>query len=270
MTLQEKTENSSVKLWERLYLTSVGLYGTVGGMFLVIYALQTYLRFGYLLASFVTFFIVVFLRGIFDSVLILEAPLSQKRLGRLSLLSLETTLVLCPILYLLKAPFGEWSVVIAIGISSKVVNWLKDKTFPPSQHKDVDFFAQLFAKKLPLYSKCLYGFFIGLGILTYAGVSIWGMENFSPIFSFVLFFTLLANMTAEWTFVYERPLRRAEFMGFCGGAAIGALITTVLVILMVNELGWQGKAATICAVIILKLVQPWLTNRFLQSKQAIP
>jgi hypothetical protein len=70
-------------------------------------------------------------------------------------------------------------------------------------------------------------------------------------------------MIAEWTFVYERPLGRAVFMSFCCGTAISTLITTALLCLMIQGLGWPGKAATICGMFILKLFQPWLTNKSL-------
>jgi hypothetical protein len=265
MTLLEKTGDASIRLWKKFYLVSILLFGTVGGFFGLLYGMQDQFGFGHLQASFITFLIIIFVRGILESLLIHDVSWNTVQFKKLLLLSVEGSVILAPLLYLLKIPFGAWSVLIAVGCSSQIIRWLKKKNFPQALQNDSEAFSKILAKKLPLYNRSLCGFFIALGLLTYGGLWIWGISNFSTIFSWVLFITLLAHMILEWTSVYKRPLRRPVFLAFLAGAVGGTLITSWLIGQMLDDFGWPGKASTICGMIILKLTQPWLTKWLLQS-----
>ncbi len=229
-------------------------------MFGLLYGLQALLGLDYLFSVFVTFFVIVLLRGLFESAAVRDVPVHKLQPQKFLLLAFWSSIILCPILYLLKQPFGEWSVIIAIAFSSKIILWLRKKIFLSAQNGDEEPRRLLLMKKLPLYTQCLYGFFGGLAVLTYAGVKVWGIDNFSLIFAAGLFIALIPHMILEWILVFEQRLAPSTIGRFCCAALVGTVITTALLCIMIQGFGMAGKAATISAMILLKLVQPWFVK----------
>lgn len=257
----------SCQLWTPLYLSSVGMYATVGGLFGGIYVLQQDFGLGYWKANLLAFFVVILVRALYESLVVHKTPWRSVEIQKFIEFSAKSALFLVPILYVLKGPLGEWAVLVTVAISSRITGRIKARLWPSMTHASSEPLRRIFEKKLPVFVRCLYVLFLATAVSTYFGVQLWGLAHFFPIFGFSLFVSLLLHMMLEWHLVYERSID-LRFMTWC--VLISAVSSIVVVAYLFGTIGvcqWQGKPATISGLIGLKLLQPWCVRILLSREQ---
>ena len=90
-SIQETKIDFSRWLSTKLYLINVGMYATIGLIMLLPTILTKQLEIQPIIASFMAFFIVSFLRAAYESLVIYEAPVKSLSLHKMLILTLVTS-----------------------------------------------------------------------------------------------------------------------------------------------------------------------------------
>jgi hypothetical protein len=249
-------------LWKLLYLFSIGLYTTVGGLLSMLFVLQQ--SFGYWKANFFAFAVVIFARALYEAIVLHGAHWKSVEIKRFCKFALTSACILVPILFILKKPLGDWAVLVTIVISSRITKKLRARYFPVSSQKNVDPLRTAFEERLPIYIKCLYAMFVVLALLSYIGLSVFGKESFFFVFGTALFISLILDMYLEWRRVYEKTIDVACMLFFCCIGIGFSILGVAWVFSFMMLLGGSGKASTISGVIFIKLIQPVVFKKVLE------
>jgi hypothetical protein len=253
-------EYGSVKAdWQKFYFVNLALFGTVALMFGSLYILQAELEVGFFLANIVAFFAIVYARSIFDPIFIYDAPLSKMQFKKNILFAALSALILVLMLCLLRTFLGEWAIFVMIALSQKIMLKLRSLLFSSTTQSGGVARSQLF-EKITVYTKGLYSFFGATAVLSYFGVALLGTSSFSLVFCIALFIALLLHMLFEVTTMYHVTVTQKILLQTIAVSVLGALATSALFCVFFGYTA-SGKASTIMAIIVLKLIQPWWIRR---------
>lgn len=246
-------------LSKKLYLTSIGMYATVGSIMVLPIFLTRFFGIQPLVASFTTFFVIAFLRAGYESVIVYEAPIKDLSLHKMLILSLATSSVMAITSYYLKPEIGYFSIPVAILISIKVVAQLK--TILWGTHERSGFFAKL-PEKLDLNKYGMYGFYIFLVGITYFGYGKYGFD-----FNYAFTAAFFVGMTYEEIYnvlkIYNQTLTIKSLISTILWAATCSFTASAIVWAMIGFMHVSGQPATIISVVVVKLIQPLGSRKFI-------
>ena len=246
----------STKLW----LINVGMYATMCVVMVLPAMLTNYLAIPSLLASFSVFFVVSLLCAAYESLIIYEAPIQSLSPHKMLILSLVISTVMMVACTVLKPNLGYFSIPVALIISMLVVGNLKVALWKPTQR--LGFFAELPAK-LKLISIGRYGFYGCLVGIAVFGCKTIGMAYFPIAFPTGFFLGMFFEERYNQMALYEQPVPNKTLSSIIIWSAVCAIASTVIILVMINQLGCPSQAATITRVVILKLVQPLISRKFI-------
>jgi len=246
-------------LSKKLYLITVGTYATIGLIMLLPPLLTMQFSIPMAAAGFGVFFVVAFLRAAYESLVIYEAPVKSLSIYKMLILTLVTSSVISLASAYLKPKVGYFSIPLAIIISMVVVGRLKEVLWGTTQRPG--FFAELPAK-LELVSLGRYGFYAFLVGITYMGYAKYGL-NFYYAFAGAYFIGMIFEESYNLIKLYEQALEAKYVAPMILWAACCSIVSAAIVWLMMSDLGYSGQAATITSVLLLKLIQPLGSNKFI-------
>jgi hypothetical protein len=246
-------------LSKKLYLTSIGLYTTVGIIMILPQLINKYLEIPLPTASLAAFFVVSFLRAAYESLVIYEAPVKSLSLHKMVILTLITSITMFYVSAYLKSKVGFFSIPLAIIIATIVVAKVKTALWPA--HERPGFFAELPAKldvnKLGTYS--FYGFLVGITYIAYAKYGF----NFYFAFAAAYFIGMIFEESYNLIKLYEQKVTVKYFIPMFLWSAFCAVASAAIVWAMMSMFGYSGQPATITSVILLKLIQPLGSRKFI-------
>ncbi len=246
----------------KLYLATIGFYGTIC-LVMTLPTLSTkVLETPQLLANFAAFFIVVFLRAAYESLVIYETPAKSLSLGKMLILTFVTSSTMALMAYFLKPKLGYFSIPIALVISMVLVGKLKSALWPT--HERPGFFHTL-PLKLSQAATGRYIFFGFLVGIAYLAVGKLGC-SFSYSFTTAYFIGMLLEEAYNTTHLYEQPIKVNLFIPLFFWALCCALLSTALIITMMKGFSFSGQIATITSVIMIKLIQPLGSRKFIWGR----
>ncbi|MFH1832084.1 MAG: hypothetical protein ABH827_04775 [bacterium] len=245
-------------LSNKLYLTAIGLYVTIGLVMVMPVFIVKFFCIELFWASFSAFFIVSFIRAAYESLVIYESRIKDLSVPKMLFLVLVNASVMSFILYKIKPMLGYFSIPVALLISQVVVGRLKGMLWP---HARPGFFAELPEKldESKLSSYIFYCFFVGITYLAYAKLGVPFYCAFSGGFFVGVIFEEIYNVIR----VYGQKLDTARIMSIGAWAAFYAFFATGIVFVLMQGFGLSGQPATIASVIVVKLVQPFSARRFI-------
>jgi hypothetical protein len=244
-------------LSKKLYEINVGFYLTVG-LIMTLPALFALSGIPAFIARFIAFFIVCFLRAAYESVIVYETPLKKLSLPKMLLLSFVTASCLSLVAHFLRPRIGDFSIPLSFIISMRVVGKLKAELWPTHERPG---FLALLPAKLQLLTWARYGFFlllVGISYLAYGRLDI----NFIYAFTAAFFVGMIFEELYSTTKIYEQPISKKLLFATVVWSIICAVGATAIVILA-DYLGASNQAATIIGVIIVKLIQPLGSRKFM-------
>ena len=244
----------------KLFLINVGFYATIGLIMFLPGVMTNNFAIPAMVASFIAFFIVSFLRTAYESLVVYEAPFKSLSLHKMLILTLVMSVAMSLVSYFLKPMIGFFSIPVAIVISMLVVGRLK--TFLWGTHERPGFFAELPAK-LQILSRGRYGFYGLLVGITYYVCHTYGMNFFVYAFAAAFFVGMLFEETYMLIKIYNQKLTAKSFVGMIAWSIACALLSTAIVMIMIKYFGYAGQAATITSVILVKLLQPVGSRKFI-------
>lgn len=245
-------------LSKKLYLVQLAFYATVGLIMLTPFLLVKYFGLNQLIASFISIFVIAFLRAGYETLVIYEAPAKHLSPSKMAALSFATALLNTVISYFLKPALGYFSIPVSIIISLVFVVKLKAALWPAGARPG--FFAFL-PEKLSLVANGRYRFFIFLVGIAYVGYGKLGY-SFPITFSIAYLVGMLFEEYYNLTKVYELKLKTKSGFALIILALLFAITSSAITVLMIKGFGFSGQVATISSVVLLKLVQPFFFNKF--------
>jgi len=246
-------------LLKKLYLTNVGLYTTIITIMVLPALFTKALGIPQAAASFIVFFIVSFMRAAYESLVIYEMPIKSFSLLKMLFLSTVTASTLFIADQFLKPKLGFFSIPISIVIAMMVVGKLKAELWPSVERQG--FFHEL-PEKLKENKWGMYGFYailVGIAYITYNKYHI----AFNLAFAAAFFVGMIFEEVYTMLHVYDRPIKSKAFIWIIMWSSACAIISTVIVWVMVGMFGFDGKTATITSVVLLKLIQPLGSRKFI-------
>lgn len=240
----------------KLYFISIGFYLTVSVVMVLPFFINKLFEIQPFLASFIAFFIVSFLRAIYESLVIYEAPVKSLSPRKMLMLSTVTSIVILSVSYFLKPKLGYFSIPIAIIASMIVVGKLKAMLWGTTPRPG--FFTEL-TNKLELLSLGRYGFF---GLLVGTAYTAYGRYelNFFYTFAVAFFIAMVFEELFNLTKIYEQQMTVRSVAIISIWAIVCAALSAMIVTIMMIHFGYSGQAATITSVVLLKLIQPMGLN----------
>jgi hypothetical protein len=246
-------------LSKKLYLITVGTYATIGLIMLLPPLIAMHFSIPMTAASFGVFFIVAFLRAAYESLVIYEAPVKSLSIYKMLILALITSSVISLASAYLKPKVGYFSIPLAIIISMFIVGRLKEVLWGATQRPG--FFAELPAK-LELVSLGRYGFYAFLVGITYMAYAKYDL-NFYFAFAGAYFIGMIFEESYNLIKLYEQKVTAKYVIPMIIRAACCAIVSAAIVWVMMSMLGYSGQPATIASVILLKLIQPLGSRKFI-------
>lgn len=246
-------------LSKKLYFTSVGLYATI----ITIMVLPTLFikTFGIpqAIASLTVFFIISFVRAAYESLVIYEAPIKSLSLPKMLFLSAITASAMFIAAHFLKPKLGYFSIPVSIAVAMMIVGKLKAELWPSAERQG--FFHDLLTK-LEVSKKGMYGFYailVGIAYIAYNKYHI----NFNLAFAAAFFIGMIFEEAYNMIQVYDRPMTPKAVVATLTWSSVCAIISTLIVCVMIGMFGFEGKTATITSVVLLKLIQPLGSRKFI-------
>jgi hypothetical protein len=246
-------------LAKKLYLTNIGLYATIGTIMLLPPLLTKLGDVPQAPASLITYFIVAFLRATYESILIYEASVKTLSLPKMLFLSAVTASTLFLTAHFLKPKLGYFSIPVSIIIAMVIVGKLKAALWP--SHERPGFFAELPAK-LAVNKWGMYGFYVFLVGVTWFGYGKCSL-SFTTTFATAYFIGMLFEESYNIRNVYNRSLTIKTTIAMIIWSACCATVCSASVWVLMGIFGASGQVATIASVIVLKLIQPLCSGKFL-------
>jgi hypothetical protein len=244
-------------LASKIYLTTIALYATIGIVMMLPSALKA-CGMPPLAATFTAFFIVSLVRALYESMIIYQTPFNKLALEKILALVVVNASVMTYAFCILKPELGYFAIPVALVISTAVVTRLKAALWP--NHTPAGFFAKLPAK-LQTNMLGTYGFFAILVIIARTTYCSYGVP-FQFAFPAAFFAGVLFEEVYKMISVYEQELHTKAIRAIVAWAAFCAVIATALTVLMIT-LGCPEQAATIASVVIVKLLQPFGSRKFI-------
>jgi hypothetical protein len=241
----------------KLYLVTVALYATVGIVMMLPTALQA-CGMSPLGATFAAFFIVSLVRSLYESMVIYQTPANKLVWGKILMLVVVNASVMTYVYCVIKPSLGYFSIPVALVISMAVVTRIKAALWP--NHVPAGFFARL-PEKLKINMLGTYGFFAILVIIARTAYGSYGIP-FEYAFPAAFFAGMLFEESYKLISVYEQELHTKAALAIIAWAACCAVIATTITVLMI-KLGCPPPAATIASVVIVKLLQPLGSRKFI-------
>jgi len=241
----------------KLYLVTVALYATVGIVMVLPTALMA-CGMPPLGATFAAFFVVSLIRSLYESVVIYQTPTNKLAWEKILMLVLVNASVMTYVYCAIKPSLGYFSIPVALVISMAVVTRIKAALWP--NHVPAGFFTQL-PEKLQTNMLGNYGFFAILVIIARTTYGSYGIP-FEYAFPAAFFVGMLFEESYKLIKVYELELHTKTAVAIAAWAACCAIIATVITILMI-KLGCPPPAATIASVVMVKLLQPLGSRKFI-------
>jgi hypothetical protein len=250
-------------LSKKLYLATIGFYLTIGlimllpTIFAAMFGIPLHLIVG--VTAFSIKFVVVFLRAAYESLLIYEAPVKSLSPKKMLLLSLITATLMTLVSYYAKPSLGYFSIPVSIIISLLLVSRLKTAMWPVTPRHG--FFALLPAKlgALSFGRYIFFGFLVGIAYLGYGKYGF----NFYVVFATAYFVGMVVEELYNVVKVYEQKLNTKNVVATILWAVLCAGASAAIVWFMMSVLGYAGQAATITSVLVIKLIQPLGSRRFI-------
>lgn len=246
-------------LSKKLYLINLALYATIGLVMTLPAVFAKYLEISPILASFGAYFVVLFLRAAYESIVVYEAPIKSLSPHKMLILTLVTASIISLISVFLKPKIGYFSIPVALIISMTIVGKLKAALWPATQR--TGFLAELPAK-LELVSLGRYGFYAIFVGIAYIACAKYGVD-FIYAFPAGFFIGMIFEETYNLTKLYEQKLTAKSAAAMIIWSAVCAIGSTAIIIAMIKQFGFQDKVATIAGVIIIKLIQPLGSRKFI-------
>ncbi len=243
----------------KLYLINIGMYATIGLIMVLPVFLAKFFGINPFIASFATFFVVSFLRAAYESLVVYESSVKNLSLHKMLLLVFVTASVMSLVSYYLKPMLGYFSIPVAILISLRVVAKLKAALWPA--HERPGFFHEL-PGKLDLNKFGMYGFYVFLVGITYMGYGKYGFD-FNYAFAVAFFIGMMFEEFYNFTKIYDQELAAKSLAAMIIWSAFCAITASALVWVMVGIAGISGQPATIISVVLLKLIQPLGSRKFI-------
>ena len=256
------------KLANKLYLFSIGLYAAIASVFGWLYIFYSVLGLNQLASIFIGYFITVLWRSFYDQLIIYELKIEQLNIKNNFILATIGAFVLAVLYYFIKPLLGDWSVPVTVLIAMRIMGQLKNLLWPNSNNKLPDFFV-LYSQKLQLYIRGLYGFFIGIALITYQSVKLFGTSYFYFAFAFSILVGLLFEQFYDLIVIYKIKPTKLIIAATIVIAVISSISCSVLIFILMQFMGFSGKAATIFGIIVLKLLQPLILNLLLKSNNKL-
>ncbi|MFH1254238.1 MAG: hypothetical protein V1646_02285 [bacterium] len=246
-------------LSSKLYLINIGMYATIGAVMILPALFVKHLGLPLLWASFSAFFIVLFLRAAYESLVIYEAPFKSLSLHKMLILTFVTSSVMSFISIFLKPKIGYFAIPIAIIIAMVIVGKLKAALFPSAERPG--FFHELPAK-LAINKFGMYGFYVFLVGISYMGYGKYNFD-FSYVFAIAFFIGMIFEESYNLVKIYNQNFSTKILIPMIIWSIICAITASAIVWLMVDIAGIDGQPATIASVIMLKLIQPVGSRKFI-------
>lgn len=248
------------KLANKFYLYSLGLVTAICGIFGLLYLFRNILGLNSLTSIFIAYLIIVFCRAFYDQIQIYELKLEQIKFENNLVLAFLGACILTLIYYFFRVPLGDWAVPVTVIVSMKIIGQLRKILWPTTANSMSEFF-KIYNQKVSLYLWGLYGFFIGIAVTVSQAVKLFGNAYTAHAFVAAIFVCLLVEQIYDSIVVYETKLQIKMFILFSLNALFFAITTTALIWILIQHLGFIGKAATITGMVCLKLIQPLITNK---------
>lgn len=236
---------------KKLYFQQLSVYGTIGFIMLLPYLLQPY--FSLPVASFLSFFVVVTLRALFETCVLYEVSFGRVSVSKILVLSLATAGLMTFFLVLVKPKLGWYAIPLSIIFASTVVGKLKTKLWPNGGASSEPF-AQL-AEKIRLNTTISYAFyaiFVPITVISYVCYHVW---FFAAVFFGYFVGAVFEELCVSVLLYAKRLVIRNVCISLLWSACCAGLAALVIWA-TTNLLGLEGQAATIIGIITLKLVQP--------------
>jgi hypothetical protein len=246
-------------LSKKLYLTSIGLYATIISIMVLPTLFTKTLGIPQTAAGLAVFFIVSFVRAAYESLVIYEAPVKSLSLPKMLFLSAATASAMFLAAYFFKPKLGYFSIPVSIIIAMVVVGKLKATLWPSAERPG--FFHELPAK-LDVNKKGMYGFYAILVGITYIAYNTYHI-NFNLAFAAAFFMGMMFEEAYSMIHVYDRPITPQSATSMVIWSLVCAIIATAIVWVMVGMFGFDGKVSTIASVVLLKLIQPLGSLKFI-------
>lgn len=243
----------------KLYLISIGMYATIGLIMVLPVFLTRFFGIWPLVASFIAFFVVSFLRAAYESLVVYESPVKSLSLPKMLLLTFVTASVMSLVSYYIKPSVGYFSIPIAILLSLRVVTQLKAALWPA--HERPGFFHEL-PTKLDENKFSMYGFYVFLVGISYLAVARYNLD-FNYSFAAAFFIGMMFEEFYNLTQIYDQKPTAKPLLAMFIWSATCAITASALVWVMVGIAGISGQPATIISVILLKLIQPLGSRKFI-------
>ena len=246
-------------LSKKLYFTNAGLYATI----IIIMVLPTLLTKAFGIpqtaARLAVFFIVPFIRAAYESLVIYEAPIKSLSLPKMLFLSATTASSMFFAAHFLKPKLGYFSIPVSIIIAMIVVGKLKAKLWPSAERPG--FFHNL-PTKLEVSKRGMYGFYAILVSITYITYNKYHID-FSLAFAAAFLVGVIFEEAYNMIHVYNQPITPKIITTMVILASVCAIIATAIVWVMIGMFDFDGKTATITSVVLLKLIQPLGSRKFI-------
>lgn len=239
------------------------MYATVGVSMLLPFFLVSMLGMPQLIASFTAFLLISLSRSFFESMVIYKAPFNRLLVPKLVVLSVATAITMTALLSYLKIYCGNFAIPVAVILSRIIVGMLKTALWQATIRPG--FFAELPAK-LQLNMTGAYYFFGILVGITYMGYGKYGF-NFEYIFPAAFFIGMICEELYILANVYELQPSSSTLFRLIPWAAACAIASTTIIVAMMKGFGCSGQVATIISVILIKLVQPLGSRKFVTLLQ---
>ena len=243
----------------KLYLINVGMYATIASVIGLPTVFVTYFGISSRLASFSAFFIILFLRAAYESLIVYEAPFKSLSLHKMLIFTLVTSSVMSFISIFLKPKIGYFAIPIATIVAMVIVGKLKAALFPSAERPG--FFHELPAK-LNLNKFGMYGFYAFLVGISYMGYGKYNFD-FSYVFAIAFFIGMIFEESYNFTQIYDQKLTAKPLLAMIIWSATCAIVSSAIVWIMVGMFGFSGQPSTIISVVLLKLVQPLGSRKFI-------
>jgi len=131
-------------LSKKLYLITLGTYATICIIMILSFFLTNFFAIPPIAASFISFFIILFLYTAYENVIVYETPVKNLSLPKMLIPVLVPSITMSLISYFMKPSIGYFSIPVAVIISLIFINELKATLWPTTECPD--FFTKLSTK----------------------------------------------------------------------------------------------------------------------------
>ena len=237
-------------LSKKLYLTSVGMYVTV---------ITTMVRSSTGHCKLCSIFYRFILRATYESLVIYEKSVKSLSPPKMLFLVLIGACTMSFVTLFIQPKIDYFALPVAIFIAVITVGKLKSTLWPSAER--TGFFHELPAK-LDVNKFGTYGFYIFLVGIAYTAYSRYGVQ-FAYAFSAAFFIGMVYEELYNFIKLYDPKLTVKPLIAIIIWSAFCAVASTAIIIVMTEQFGYADQVATIASVMLLKLIQPLGSRKFI-------